>query len=183
MRRPELMPLAVGVIALAYPLRIMPRGGVIYLLPYAILTLVSLRRKAFFYGASSLAGWSFLEWFLTGNYLALVGLIMALVVMPLSFESQPVRRWERALNVFLAGAIAYVSIPFAPLPFRLLGILATVSMLSGNRVVSSGGVLIGSALLMAVPLAHIGDMEPAIFFGASLLLVGCSLHHLRKLLR
>ena len=183
MRRVELIPLTLGVMALAYPLMRMPVNRVIYLLPYAILTLSSLRRKALFYGSSSLASWSFLEWVITGDYMALVGLVMALVALPLSFGSQRVRMWERVLNVVLAGAIAYISIPFTPLEFRLMGVLATVAMLSGDRGVSSGGVLMGSAILTAIPLAYISDIEPTIFFSASALLFVYSLHHLRKLLR
>ncbi|WP_297508448.1 hypothetical protein [Thermococcus sp.] len=70
-----------------------------------------------------------------------------------------------------------------PLEFRLMGVLTTIAMLSGDRGVSSGGVLMGSALLTGIPLAYISDIEPTIFFSASGLLLVYSLHHLRKLLR
>ncbi|WP_456368752.1 hypothetical protein [Thermococcus sp.] len=180
MRRVGLLLIASGAAVLPYPLLKIPLKEVIYIIPYVLLTPFALRRKAHLYGASALAGWSFVEWTLSGDYLPIVGLALALISMPLSVESQRVKRWERALNLIIAGTLGYIALNSPP-EFKLMEILAVLLLLSPNRVVSGGGQVLGSAVLMAASLNPGG--KGGVLLGASLFLLLYSLHSLRKLLR
>lgn len=182
-KRPELMPFTLGVLVMAYLTAEVPQDKLSYLIPYGLLTLAALRRKTFPYGASALFSGSLIEWFLTRNYLALVGIGIAILVMPIKVEKQPVKLWERVANTVAAGTVAYVSLVGPNNELKAAGILAVLAMLSGNRGVSSAGILAGSAVLTVIPLAYLSDMDPTLFLGASVTLMVYSIHHLRKLLR
>ncbi|ASJ03653.1 hypothetical protein A3L09_10480 [Thermococcus profundus] len=176
-KRPELIPFTLGLLIMAYLLTWIPRDKVIYVLPYGVLSLAALRRRGFSYGAASLFGGSFVEWILTGSYLALVGMAAAFLAMPVRVEKQPVKLWERALNAVAAGAVAYASILSPRLDFKVVGLLVALGILSSNRGISGGGLLVASAVFMAT-----GE-GPETSSWAALALMLYSLHHLRKLLR
>jgi len=182
-RRLELIPLAVSLLLMAYLTAGLPSDGLPPVLLYCLLGLAALKERALPYGAAAVVSGLLFEWFLDGRYLALAGIGAAISTVPFRMEKQPVKMWERLLNVAVAGAVTYESLMSTETGFKTAGLLAALSMLSGNRAISSGGILAGSALLLAIPAANLSDKSPYVFLGASALLMLYSLHHLRKLLR
>ncbi|ASJ01364.1 hypothetical protein [Thermococcus gorgonarius] len=182
-KRKELIPLIIGVLIMTYLVEKIPSDKVLYVLPYGLLTLAGIKRRAFPYATAALFSGSFIEWVLTRDYLALAGIAVAILAMPVRVEKQQVRMWERVINTAVAGTVAYVSVVGQDIGIKVAGIFAAIAMLSGNRGISSGGILVGSSIFMAIPLGNLSDMEPMFFIGASIILLVYSLHHLRKLLR
>ncbi|NJF25701.1 hypothetical protein E3E29_08650 [Thermococcus sp. Bubb.Bath] len=154
-----------------------------YLAPYLFLSIPAVKRKALPYGAAALFSSLFIEWKLTGSYLTVVGMAAAFLTIPLRVERQPVKFWERGLNVVIAGAIAYVGIVSPDWGIKVGSLLAALALLSSNRALSSGGLLMASGILITIPLANLSDLNHDIFMFSSTAILLYSLLHLRKLLR
>ena len=182
-RRLELIPLAVALLLTVYLTAGLPSDSLPPVLLYCLLALAALKERALPYGAAAVASGLLFEWLSGGGYLAIAGIGAAVSSVPFRMEKQPVKMWERLLNAAVAGTLTYASLMLAKTGFKIAGVIAALSTLSGNRGISSGGILAGSAVLLAIPAANLNGMNPDVFFTASALLMLYSLHHLRKLLR
>jgi len=181
--RGELGLLTLGLALIAYIGLGVPCEKLLYLTPYLLLSITAVKRKALPYGAAAVFSGLFIEWELTWSYLSVVGMAAAFLTIPLRIEKQPVKFWERALNVVIAGAIAYVGIVSPDWGIRVGSLLAALALLSSNRALSSGGLLMASGVLIAIPLANLSDLNHDTFMFASMAILLYSLLHLRKLLR
>jgi hypothetical protein len=181
--RGELGLLMLGLALMAYIGLRIPCEKLFYLTPYLFLSIPAVKRKALPYGAAAVFSGLFIEWELTESYLAVIGMAAAFLTIPLRMEKQPVKFWERALNVVIAGAIGYVGVVSPDWGIRIGSLLAALALLSSNRALSSGGLLMASGILIAIPLANLSDLNHDIFMFASVAILLYSLLHLRKLLR
>lgn len=146
-----------------------------YEVAYLPLALAGVRRKARPLAAGALLAFSLLYPLQEAWRYALLLISGAVFVLGWPFEKQPVRAWERLLNAVLAvGGIAVASTMGGSTSY-LLG-AAGIALFSGNRVLSSFGLLPVSALFL-VSLTGLNG------FGAFALTYIYALHHLRKLLR
>ncbi|EEB73631.1 hypothetical protein [Thermococcus sp. AM4] len=182
-KRNELIPFVLGVVLAAYLVQRVPPGAMKYLTPYALLLIPGIKRKSLPFAASALFALAFLEWLLTQDYIAIVVMGVALLETPLRMEKQPVKFWERVLNVVIAGVVAYISAISPETAFRVVGILTAIGLVSSNRPISGGALVTASAFFVGIALSGTSDMNPDIFIGAGTLLLLYSLNHLRKLLR
>jgi hypothetical protein len=181
--RGELGLLMFGLTLMAYVGLNIPNEKLPYLVPYVLLSIPTVKRKALPYGAAAVFTGLFIEWELTGNYLTVVGMAATSLTIPLRMEKQPVKFWERALNVVIAGAIAYVGIISPDWGIRIGSLLAALALLSSNRALSSGGLLMASGVLMAIPLANLSNLNQNVYIFSSATILLYSLLQLRKLLR
>ncbi len=182
-KRNELIPFAAGIVLAAYLILKIPQNLMIYLTPYALMLLPGIKRKSFPFAAASLFALAFLEWVLLHDYIALIVMIIALLETPLRVEKQPVKFWERILNVLTAGAVAYVSAVSPEVSFRVIGIISTLGLISSDRSISGGALVTASAFFVGIALSGISDTKSNIFLVVGSLLLIYSLNHLRKLLR
>lgn len=183
MKRPELIPFAIGFILLTYLMSWLPPEIAPYPAVYLLLSLSVFRRKALLYSSGAILSSSFLSWILLDSYIPLIGMAAAFLMLPVRREMQSLKLWERGLNALFALMVAYVSLVSPEVGIRVFGVLAALLLLSGERGTASMGLLMGSAVFMAIPLANLSDMNPVIFLAFSAVLLVYSLHHLQKLLR
>lgn len=183
MKRLELTLIFAGLVILGYLMRQIPYNQAPSVVPFAFLSLLAIRRKTFPCGSSAVFGGLFLVWMLTKDYLALAGMVVTFLGFPIRIEKQPVKLWERVLNVLAAGAIAYISLVSPELSIRVVGILSALMMVSSDRAISTSGLIIASSVLLSLPLARITDMDEKIFVSSAAIVMLYSLYHIRKLLR
>ncbi|ACS32825.1 hypothetical protein [Thermococcus gammatolerans] len=181
--RNELIPFAAGIVLAAYLVQRVPTEAVKYLVPYALLLIPGIKRKSLPFAASSLFALAFLEWLLVHDYIAIIVMGMALLETPIRMGKQPVKLWERVINVIVAGAVAYVSVISPETAFKIVGVLTAIGLLSSNRSISGGALVTASAFFVGIALSGTSDMNPDLFIGVGALLLLYSLNHLRKLLR
>lgn len=182
-KRHELIPFAAGIVLAAYLALKIPQNSAIYLAPYALMLLPGIKRKSFPFAAASLFALAFLEWVLLHNYIALIVMVIAILETPLRVEKQPVKFWERLLNVLVGGTIAYVSIVSQDVSFKAVGILSALGLISSDRSISGGALVTSSAFFLGIAISGTSDMDPNISLGIGAILLLYSLNHLRKLLR
>lgn len=147
-----------------------------YEVAYLPLALAGIKRKARPLAAGALLAFSLLYPLQEAWRYALLLISGAVFALGWPFEKQPVKAWERFLNAVLAvGGIAVASTMGGDSTSYLLG-AAGIALFSGNRVLSSFGLLPVSALFL-VNLTGLNGL------GAFALTYIYALHHLRKLLR
>ncbi len=148
-----------------------------YEVAYLPLTLAGMKRKARPFSAGALLAFS-LPYPLPDMWkYALLLTAGAIFTIGWPFERQPVKGWERFLNAILgvAGLAIAATTGEGGYTIYLLGV-AGISLFSGNRVVSSFGMLPVSAVFL---LSGTGWKWTSLF----VLVYVYTLHHLRKLLR
>ncbi len=146
-----------------------------YEVAYLPLAPAGIRRKARPLAAGALLAFSLLYSLPDAWRYALLLASGVVLALGWPFEKQPVKAWERFLNAVLAmGGIAVASTMGGNTSY-ILG-AAGVTLFSGNRVLSSFGLLPVSALFL-VGLTGLNGV------GAFALTYIYALHHLRKLLR
>ncbi len=182
-KRHELIPFAAGIVLAAYLIPKIPRDSIVYLVPYVLMLIPGIKRKSFPFAAASLFALAFLEWVLLHDYIALIVMAIAILETPLRVEKQPVKFWERLLNVLVAGTMAYVSIVYQDVSFKVVGILSVLGLISSDRSISGGALVTSSALFIGIAISGTSEMNPNVFLGIGAILLLYSLNHLRKLLR
>ncbi len=146
-----------------------------YEVAYLPLALAGIRRKARPLAAGALLAFSLLYPLQEAWRYALLLISGAVFVLGWPFEKQPVKAWERFLNAVLAVVGIAITFTMGGSTSYLLG-AAGIALFSGNRVLSSFGLLPVSALFL-VSLTGLNGL------GAFVLTYIYALHHLRKLLR
>ncbi|WP_297475846.1 hypothetical protein [Thermococcus sp.] len=146
-----------------------------YEVAYLPLALAGIRRKARPLAAGALLAFSLLYPLQEAWRYALLLISGAVFVLGWPFEKQPVKAWERFLNAVLAVVGIAITFTMGGSTSYLLG-AAGIALFSGNRVLSSFGLLPVSALFL-VSLTGLNGIA------AFVLTYIYALHHLRKLLR
>jgi hypothetical protein len=151
-----------------------------YYLLYLPLIVPAVKKKARPFSAGALLAFALTYQLGEEERYALIALSALLLALGYSYESQPVKFWERFVNVVIGGtglAIA-VGLYRASNLGALLGLTLPLLLLR-NRVVASVGLLPASALYVIGYYKVPPEGRLALFA----LVYVYSLNHLRKLLR